>query len=414
MALSSSRDRESGLSNLLADVLRPEDSGAELLVRYADDPTSLAPDERERVESELRASPALRDQLRVLQSFDLAAVLAQDSAEPAVARAPAPLPAPGLWARILERVRGRVGLVLVPIAGAALLAFALLRSGAPELAPPGTPAPGPVAKIERPQLPPPAPAPPPMAPEPTPEKPEVVTPPPEPPPSVFAQIPKPAPKPAPTPGPRNPPPPTDLDYVAMAEPLYRTPFGVASTDEGATYVRGPGGGVTLLALAPRHVARTVSARPPLYWYLSALPEGSPRYVLTIASDDEVEPVLQAPLAAPTGPGLQRAEIAVDLPRGKALRWSVAIKLDPENPSQDVIAGGWIERVPEAPELAAKLGAARPLDRASVYAADGIWYDALAELERVARAAPAQAAPRARLRTLLESAGIPEAERLAPQ
>jgi hypothetical protein len=160
----------------------------------------------------------------------------------------------------------------------------------------------------------------------------------------------------------------------------------------------------------------VSARPTLLWYLSAPPEGSPAYLLTIANDEDTEPLVQRPLPAPTLPGLQRvalAELGVELPVGKAFRWSVALRPDPENPSRDVLAQGAIERVAEPADLAARLETAKPLDRPSVYAAAGLWYDALAELERIARSAPDQAVPRARLRQLLESAGIPDAQAIAP-
>ena len=202
----------------------------------------------------------------------------------------------------------------------------------------------------------------------------------------------------------------------MAEPVYRAPFGAPAFEGGETYIRGAGAGVALAAVAPAHVARTVSPRPSLLWYLSALPEGSPAFVLTIAGVDDVEPLIQAPLPAPAAPGLQRvslADLGVELPVGKPLRWSIALRLDPENPSRDVIASGAIERSPEPRDLAAALAAAKPLDRAAVLADAGIWYDALAELDRVVREAPAEAVPRARLLTLLESARIPDAARIAP-
>lgn len=406
MAVRPTRDRDSGLTSLLADVLRSDASDAQLLVRYASDPDALDAEERAWIERELQGSAALRDQIRVLNEFDLAAALRAPVETPRAAGRAAATSATSPWQRLRASAWGRISLVALPLAAAALLAIVLLRSGAPELQPPGALAPGPIAQVE--PLVPPTPTLP-TLPEPVPGQPEAQ-------PVEIAKAPTAKPEPAPAPKAEVEPPPPAPDYIAMAEVVYRAPSGAAALASEETYIRGADSGVTLAALAPRHVARTVSARPPLFWYLSALPEGSPSYAITIAGDDDVEPLVQTPLPAPTRPGLQRvalADLGTDLPLDKSLRWSIALKLDPENPSRDVIAQGAIERISEPAGLAAELEAAKPLDRASVFAAAGIWYDALAELERVFRDAPGEAVPRARLRSLLESAGIPDAARVAP-
>ncbi len=72
-------DNDRGLTALLGDVLAAGELEAELLVRYADAPASLTAAERQQVEAQLAASPALADQLRVLRTFDPARLRVADS-----------------------------------------------------------------------------------------------------------------------------------------------------------------------------------------------------------------------------------------------------------------------------------------------------------------------------------------------
>ena len=54
------------MAELLADVLSEGAPDPALLVRYADHPDALSPEERQVVEKRLAESPQYRDQLRVL------------------------------------------------------------------------------------------------------------------------------------------------------------------------------------------------------------------------------------------------------------------------------------------------------------------------------------------------------------
>jgi hypothetical protein len=68
--MSKADDSREGLAALFADVLSEGAPDPELLVRYADDPSALSPEERQMVESRLAESPQVRDQLKVLKRFD--------------------------------------------------------------------------------------------------------------------------------------------------------------------------------------------------------------------------------------------------------------------------------------------------------------------------------------------------------
>ncbi len=71
--MSEAVDPKEGLAALLADVLSEGAPDPELLVRYADDPSALSPEERQEIERLLAESPQVGDQLKILKRFDFSA-----------------------------------------------------------------------------------------------------------------------------------------------------------------------------------------------------------------------------------------------------------------------------------------------------------------------------------------------------
>ncbi len=67
--------------------------------------------------------------------------------------------------------------------------------------------------------------------------------------------------------------------------------------------------------------------------------------------------------------------------------SVAAVIDPQNRSQDVVANGVIKRTEPSSKLAAQLAQARELDKPSIYASNGIWYDAVESLSTQIQKSP---------------------------
>jgi hypothetical protein len=174
---------------------------------------------------------------------------------------------------------------------------------------------------------------------------------------------------------------------------------------GAT--RGPEGEFPeITLLVPEHVARAVSDQPILYWYVSD--ETAVRIEVTLIDGESVEPLLEIPLESPVAPGihaLRLAEHDIRLEAGRTYEWSVAILLDPQRRSADVIARAFIERVPPSDQLRVELEGAQGPSKARVYAANGIWYDAFSEASGAA-AEPGSVAEHADLRqALLEQVGL---------
>jgi hypothetical protein len=424
------RQPEPDLSELLLDVLSEGQPSADLLVRYADDPSSVSAAERQEIELELSRSPELRDQLAVLRRFPV----------------PEPMPAPaGKVLDFVSRLRRKLSelelpvVTLVPLAAAAALfvVLALPNLWGPAAPPAGgttvatverpleiEPAPSPIVPIPAPT---PAPAlikPPPAAPAPAPSPAPIVEPkeptvPPAPPartspaPTVLAEREPPAPQTAPetialedliasVPEPESAP-------YSLNLPDYSAPPGAAERHAPGGTVRGTATAIRLTALGPDHVGQTSLAQPVLYWYLDSPPDGPGVFEFTVVPDDgSAEVLVSKEIARPAGAGFQSvrlSELPASLVPGVAYKWTVAFLPDPELPSSGSYTMRWIQRVPVAGALATRLAAARPSERAALLVEEGLWYDALASVNGLLAASPDDPSLRAARAKLLRQGGL---------
>jgi hypothetical protein len=84
---------------------------------------------------------------------------------------------------------------------------------------------------------------------------------------------------------------------------------------------------------------------------------------------------------------------------------VAVIVDPENRSQDIIANGVIERIDLSSDLAGKLAQASDADKPALYADNGIWYDSLQAISDQIDLDPKNAALRKERSDLLNQIGL---------
>ena len=200
------------------------------------------------------------------------------------------------------------------------------------------------------------------------------------------------------------------DATDVSAPVYRLPKVGKPRGRIGGGRRGPITGVAeVRALVPDHVGQTTSAQPSLYWYLAEPVSADVILELTVVDETSIDPMLDRRLERPAGAGLQRvrlSDLGVSLEPGQEYQWSVAVVPDPEDHSKDVVASGWVQRVPASDALMEQLAAAGPEGAASVYGEAGLWYDMLdAAFERI-RANPESEAYRQQLAALLEQAGLP--------
>ena len=126
-------------------------------------------------------------------------------------------------------------------------------------------------------------------------------------------------------------------------------------------------------------ALTVQEDPSLFSYLSD--PVNMEFRVTINEPKQSKPAFIFAVSQ-CAAGIHRVNLAdygVTLKPGVEYKWTVAVRPDQKNRSQDLPATGLIKRIEPNPVLVEKLKAAPHADHAAIYAEAGIWYDALSAL-----------------------------------
>lgn len=167
-------------------------------------------------------------------------------------------------------------------------------------------------------------------------------------------------------------------------PIYKPAFPDAPKVRVDGRVRGSDDALlTLTVLAPEHVGLTTKENPSLFWYQSKA--AKTKFELTISETKSVSPLLEVRLEQVPADGIQRVRLAdyrVKLKTGVEYRWSVALVMDEENRSKDIVASGVIKRVEPAKSLQSRLPGAPESELPFIYADEGIWYDSLEALSDI--------------------------------
>ena len=165
----------------------------------------------------------------------------------------------------------------------------------------------------------------------------------------------------------------------------------------------------MYVLAPVDIGFTTKGKPDLFWFVSEATKA--KAMLTVYTDDPAKPLLEQSLATVSAPGIQRirlSEYGLELQPRTEYRWRVTlIDESPDRPAK-AVAGGTIQRTGTWPKLQTRLQNQHNdlLQRANVYAEEGLWYDAL---EVIAESAEADRVRAKKYRAaLLDQVGLTEA------
>jgi hypothetical protein len=159
-------------------------------------------------------------------------------------------------------------------------------------------------------------------------------------------------------------------------------------------------------LAPDQVGQTTQEQPSLFWFQSR--PATAKFELTVLEENNVKPLVQFSVDRPSTSGIQRLRLSdhnAGLAPGVEYQWIVALITDSDNRSTDLVASGVIKRVEPSSELKEKIAKSAPEDLASLYAENGIWYDALAVLSDRIEARPEDKDLRRSRAELLEQVGL---------
>jgi hypothetical protein len=186
---------------------------------------------------------------------------------------------------------------------------------------------------------------------------------------------------------------TTLTYKPLVSGAPNTRVGGGS--RGSRGSRGIDDSAPILnVLAPNHTGYTIDSQPTIYWSISKLVDRPIK--LTMAYTDftlGTEPVIETEIKMPKKTGVQAIDlkdINWKIPQQGLIpqieyQWSIAIMMDEQQSSNDIVASGTIERVPQplADQVAAKI--AKETDQkqqVAIYAENGIWYDAIDQLSKL--------------------------------
>jgi hypothetical protein len=167
--------------------------------------------------------------------------------------------------------------------------------------------------------------------------------------------------------------------------------------------------LALSVLAPDHVGYTVRAQPELYWFVAE--PVSNAVELVVADERGENPLLDVTLQPPIAPGIHAislAERGVSLEPDATYQVFVAVVLDPDRRSLDIVSGGDIRRVSPSAELRARLSGADELTAARAYAEAGLWYDMMESIAQAIESRPEDPRRYEQRAALLEQVGLARA------
>jgi hypothetical protein len=162
------------------------------------------------------------------------------------------------------------------------------------------------------------------------------------------------------------------------QPLYTPPKKITPRARVGGDARGDGSEGEVKALVPDHVGLTSKETPVVNWFVS---KPTPYQVIVTLRDDRSPKAFQEkPIPSPTKPGIYTInfkELGFVLEPNVQYKWYVAVIRDPDQHSNNQVAGGIIERC-ELSECLEPMGAKLTCSYDTVVdnAKAGFWYDAM--------------------------------------
>lgn len=155
---------------------------------------------------------------------------------------------------------------------------------------------------------------------------------------------------------------------------------------------------------------TVAGTPTFFFYVPELPATEAAFSL---KDENNNDIYQTNLSLPQQPGIVAVKLSQETPNlevGKTYRWSFGVRcqaLTPQGQSAVVFISGEIQRVEPNADLKNQLQAATPLQKAEIYAENGIWFETIGTLAQLRQTQPEDERLKTQWVQLLQSVGLEE-------
>lgn len=194
--------------------------------------------------------------------------------------------------------------------------------------------------------------------------------------------------------------------LAIAQEYQPPKRGIPGRREGAgtrgTCLRGP---KLLMPLTPSDsFSTTVSSSPTFFWYVPKTAAQTAEFALL---DENDRTLYKTTVGLSNTPGIISVTVPASttasvLAVGKDFYWQLSILCDPTQPSINPFVEGVVQRTKPATALTNQLKKATLSERATLYASNGIWQDAIATLAQARCAKPQDQSALASWTRLLQS------------
>jgi len=191
-------------------------------------------------------------------------------------------------------------------------------------------------------------------------------------------------------------------------PVYQAPKKMTPRARVGGGLRGTDGSdPVIVALVPDHVGFTVKKTPVLNWFLSK-PTTYP-LKFTLIHNQLIKPIHDGLIPTPEHAGVQSINLksfGIVLEPDVQYRWFISAIRNPDSPSQDIVAGGMIERC-EFSTCLVEMEVDLSCDLQSIRrnAVRGFWYDAISCLCDLIKTDPQDASLRRMRAGLLKQVGL---------
>jgi len=158
-------------------------------------------------------------------------------------------------------------------------------------------------------------------------------------------------------------------------------------------------------IPPNNWGLTFADRPTFFFYI---PKTSAKAVEFVLEDDDLNRVAtinRSVKETPTIVSLTPDETTPTLATGQEYQWALSLVCGAEGELRDPLVTGRVRRIQPDPALASKLQTATQVEQVKLYAASGIWYEAVTTLARLQRTQPNDPRLASSWTELLRSVGL---------
>jgi hypothetical protein len=163
---------------------------------------------------------------------------------------------------------------------------------------------------------------------------------------------------------------------------------------------------TLTALSPgKHIGLSQLQQPVFFVHLPQTNAQSAEFSLF---DQEMNGIYQKNIPITNQAGLITIRLPKDAPSlvaNKTYHWSFAVACNPSDRTEDWVVGGWVEHSPLSSYIQKQLAKATVIERVSLYAKQGFWYDAVATIIELQSQQPNNSQLSQSWKELLSSVGL---------